>query len=45
MVEFSFMNCVDVGSNPVLVTYILDITPFTNKELIEVQVTFWIKFH
>ena len=47
MVECSLMNyvCVVVGSNPVPVTYILNIALFTNKELIELQVTFWNKFH
>ena len=45
MVECSFMNYVVVGSSPVPVTYILDIPHFTNKELIELQVTFCNKFH
>ena len=35
MVECSFMNYVVVGSDPVPVTYILDVVHFTNKELIE----------
>ena len=40
MVECLFINYVGVGSNPIPVTYILDIVPFMNKEFIELEVTF-----
>ena len=45
MAECSFMNYVVVGSDPVPVTYILDVVHFTNKEIIELQVAFCNKFH
>ena len=45
MTECCFMNYVIVGSNPVPVIHSLNIAPFTNKELIELQVTFRIKFY
>ena len=45
MVECSFITYVGLDSNHVPVTYVLDIASFTNKELIELQVTFWMKFH
>ena len=45
MIESWFMNYVIVGSNPIPVIHNLNIAPFTNKELIELQVTFWIKFY
>ena len=39
MIKCSFMNYVVVGSSPVVLTYISDFSPLSNKELPDIQVT------
>ena len=44
MVESSFGNQVVVSSNPVAVTYTLDIAPVSSKELLDIQATIECRF-